>query len=94
MCEKTGAGGALHRPNVYIRDILREERQRLDVQLHGQDDTLGHSHQPVVPRRAIPDVELTTPSVVGSITTRLQAPRTPCSHICMLANSLPSCRRY
>jgi hypothetical protein len=49
MSEKTGAGGALHCPNVYIRDILRddrvapEQRQRLDVQLHGQDDTLGHS---------------------------------------------------
>jgi hypothetical protein len=66
MREKTSAGGALHRPNVYITDVLRddrvapEQRQCLDVQLHGQDDTLGHSCQPDVPRRAILDVEQPT----------------------------------
>ena len=60
MREKTGAGGALHRPNVYITDFPRddsvvapEQLQRLDVQLHEQDDALGYSYQPEVPRRAI-----------------------------------------
>jgi hypothetical protein len=55
-----GAGGALHRPNVYITDFPRddsvapEQLQRLVVQRHEQDDALGYSsYQPEMPRRAI-----------------------------------------
>ena len=57
MRNKTDAGGAIHRRNVYITDVPRdnsiapEQRQRYVIQLHGQDDTLGHSYQPTVPRR-------------------------------------------